>query len=724
MKKLLFCCMTLLSIGLFAQNTKAVAQKIERLETQKTNFKKFNVLNEISQRNTTVETVVNNATLAKIDFNSINSIYTQKNNALEISIPYQGQNIEVQMYRVNPFTESFTLKTNKKASVNYQPGVYYHGIIKNNPNSLVSFNFFEDKFSGIISANEFQNLNIGKLQSANNTTDYIIYSDLNLKVTNDWTCETDDFVKDAYTDYPSSMVFEGATTTEKCVSMYYEMDYDLFTANNSDIEETMDWMSATFNNMQTLYENDDITIALNEVFIWETQDPYQGAGGSGDYLAAFNNERPNFAGDVGQMIGANDNSGGGIAATIEGICSTDNYSYAGVNTGFSTVPTYSWTIMVMTHEHGHVLGSRHTHACVWNGNNTAIDGCAGGVEGNCSTPGYPEEGGLIMSYCHLSGRPGINFALGFGDQPKTVIINNINSKECLSSDCINTCFNTVQNLSLTNISETEATLNWTDTDEQNNEWQYATRIAGSNAALTWQTTKSTSIILDNLVENTYYNAYVRKLCGEVEMPEIVKMFATDADFCSGILFTDSGGSSASYSNDEDFTRTIVPTNSNEKVKVTFNTFNVENGYDFLYIHDGTDTTAPEITGGGLTGQRNGVSFQSSDESGALSFRFTSDGFVTNPGWVAEIECLTLGLDDVNAYLDFSYYPNPVLNQLNIKSKNQIIDVSVYNLAGQKINVKSIQSMDAVIDLSNYTAGTYIIELKFKEKPVRFKVVKK
>ena len=29
----------------------------------------------------------------------------------------------------------------------------------------------------------------------------------------------------------------------------------------------------------------------------------------------------------------------------------------------------------------HTFGSRHTHACVWNGNNTAIDGCSGSTEG-------------------------------------------------------------------------------------------------------------------------------------------------------------------------------------------------------------------------------------------------------------------------------------------------------------------------------------------------------
>lgn len=723
MKKILFACISLFSLGGFAQTTKAVAQKIDLLDSHNTHFKKFAVLNETNQRNTTVESVVKDATLAKIDLKSVNSIYNQKNDALEISIPYQGQEIEVQLYRVNLFTESFTVKTNKKNFVDYVPGVYYRGIIKNDPNSLVSFSFFEDKFSGIISANEFQNLIVGKLISANNTTDYVVYSDMKMNVSNDWNCETDDFVKDAYTEYPSSMMFEGASITQKCVTMYYEMDYGLFTANGSDVDETMDWMSATYNNMQTLYENDDITIALNEVFIWETEDPYQGSGGSAEYLDAFNAERPVFAGDVGQLIGINDNSGGGIAATIEGICSTDNYSYAGVDFAYSNVPTYSWTVMVMTHEHGHVLGSRHTHACVWNGNNTAIDGCAGFVEGNCTQPGSPAEGGTIMSYCHFT--TGINLSLGFGSQPKTVIINNINSKDCLSSDCIATCFNTVKNLTVTNVSDTGATINWTDVDENTEQWEYAVRAVGLNTALNWGSTDSTTALLEDLNENTYYNVYVRKLCGDVTMAALTTMFATDADFCSGILFTDTGGAAGAYSNDEDFTRTIVPMSNDEKIKVVFNSFSTEDGFDFLYIHNGMDTSAAELTGG-LSGNLSaGTSYESTDVSGALSFRFTSDPALNAPGWVAEIECLeVLGTDDLSSYLDFSYYPNPVLNELNISSRNEVLEAIVYDMDGRRLDKKELNSMDAKLDFSAYAAGTYIVELRFKEKPVRFKVIKK
>ena len=48
------------------------------------------------------------------------------------------------------------------------------------------------------------------------------------------------------------------------------------------------------------------------------------------------------------------------------------------------------------------MGSSHTHACVWNGDNTAIDGCAA-TEGSCARGGIPpSNGGTIMSYCDLA----------------------------------------------------------------------------------------------------------------------------------------------------------------------------------------------------------------------------------------------------------------------------------------------------------------------------------
>src|SRR5690606_21482823 len=91
-----------------------------------------------------------------------------------------------------------------------------------------------------------------------------------------------------------------------------------------------------------------------------------------------------------------------------------------------------------THEMGHNLGSPHTHACAWNGNNTAIDGCgptAGYSEGSCPMAPLPTNGGTIMSYCHLVSGVGINFNNGFGPQPGDLIRDKYNTATCNTGTC-------------------------------------------------------------------------------------------------------------------------------------------------------------------------------------------------------------------------------------------------------------------------------------------------
>ena len=105
------------------------------------------------------------------------------------------------------------------------------------------------------------------------------------------------------------------------------------------------------------------------------------------------------------------------------------------------IPVYSWSVTVITHEEGHILGSLHTHDCAWNGNSTAIDGCgpaAGYPGGSCPDAPIPTMG-TIMSYCYIPTlspnppNPGVDLSLGFGHQPDSVIIYTINNANCLSA---------------------------------------------------------------------------------------------------------------------------------------------------------------------------------------------------------------------------------------------------------------------------------------------------
>ena len=107
--------------------------------------------------------------------------------------------------------------------------------------------------------------------------------------------------------------------------------------------------------------------------------------------------------------------------------------------------------------------------------------------------------------------------------------------------------------------------------------------------------------------------------------------------CQG-NFYDSGGASGSYTNNETLVETFYPSTSGAMIRFTFNTFSTELNYDYLYIYNGTSTSAPLI--GTYNGTTSPGTVTASNASGALTFRFTSDASVTATGWSASISCFS------------------------------------------------------------------------------------
>jgi hypothetical protein len=523
------------------------------------------------------------------------------------------------------------------------------------------------------------------------------------------------------------------TESIRCATIYFEIDNDLFLANNGDTTQTSNWMTSVFNNIQTLYNNDGITVALKSIFIWTDLDPYQGVGtSSSDYLNAFAANSPVFDGDLGQLIGIDDGGLGGVAVTINGLCSQDNYSYSDLNVSYSSVPTYSWTIQVITHELGHLLGSPHTHACVWNGNNTAIDNCAPSALGSnweggeCMTtpPTIPStsEKGTIMSYCHLVSGVGISFNNGFGPQPAALIVDTVNNSTCLSTDCINTCINTVTSIEVTNINTNSAYITWSDMGS-GTAWEVSVTPFASTT-IVWTLVTQPTYTVTGLNPNTYYKVRVRPLCSGAIAASRNQIFATtNTNLCS-YPFTDTGGSSGNYTDMESWVRTMMPTGPGLKVRVTFTSFNLETDYDYLYIYNGPDQYNFDLTNGGLTGTTLPTStYTSTAFDGSLTFRFYSDQAVNRAGWNATISCTgTLG-EVSNDFLDFSYYPNPTSGKVSISSKDAITEIKVFNVQGQLLWSQKGNELTTDVDISKFATGTYFFQLKFNDKQANFKVLK-
>lgn len=723
MKRILLFILFLNCVLLPAQNR--IAKQVSELQTRNTNFKDFSVLQTKSnQFDTQVDGVVNEATLATVDLSKVNEIAQNQYEALKLQIPYQGQNIEVLLFKVTLFTDDFSLDTDKGKNVPYQKGAYYRGIVNGDVNSVSSFNFFNGEFNGIISGAQWGNLVVGKLDRPNNQTDYIVYSDAKMKVANDWDC----FTKEEGYEIDQAAFAAREVNTLKCVTFYFEVDYTLFTQNGSDVIATTNWMTSVYNNVQMLFDNDGITTALKSIFVWTSLDPYSDMPSdatSGDYLWSFSQNRPVFNGDVGMLVGIDPGGLGGVAY-LNSICGQSNYAYSDVNLNFASVPTFSWTVQVITHEFGHSLGSPHTHGCVWNGNNTAIDGCgpqAGYEEGNCPQGPIPSatDKGTIMSYCHLVSGVGISFANGFGLQPAALISNTVNSKSCLSSDCIATCINTVVEIQITNITQTSAVITWNDLDTSRTTWQIS--VTGYGLASSWQTVSSNSFTVNNLLPNRYYEVRLRPICTGITPTIERKIFATNGDFCGGMVFTDTGGTTGNHSNMESFIRTMIPNQPNQKLMASFTSFELEFDFDYLYIYDGPDTTYPEFLAGGYTGTNSPGTIVSTAADGSLTFRFYSDQYVNESGWVATISCIqSLGVAG-NDFIDYSYYPNPTNGIVSIKSKDAIQEVAVYNVQGQLLLQQKGNELTTEVDLSTFSKGTYFFKLKINDRETNFKILK-
>lgn len=722
MKKLLFFAFLFSSFNFLGQ--KKVAGRVSELLSTNAIFKRISVLSKAQNSDeNTVNKIVKEATFATINLDEVNQIVTNKYETIALNIPYQNQIISLLLYKVNPLVEGFHVDTNKAQNIMYQKGVYYRGIINAENNSIAAFNFFNGELNGIISNAAFGNLVIGKLDKKGNKTDYIVYSDTNMNILNDFDCHSKEGETVRKNTSPKRI-----NTGDRCASIYFEIDNDLFIQNGSNTTNTTNWITSVFNNIQTLYTNDGITIGLKSIFIWVEPDPYEGIGTtSSAYLNAFNVNTPIFDGDVGQLVGIDPGGLGGVAVTIDGLCSELNYSYSDVNFSFQTVPTYSWTIQVMSHEFGHLLGSRHTHSCAWNGNNTAIDGCgtqAGYAEGSCAIGPIPSdvEKGTIMSYCHLISGVGIGLYNGFGPQPAAKILETINTSSCLSFDCVSSCPNTVVDITSTVISSSSIGIVWNDIGSTTT-WEVSVSPFLSTS-IVWNTVTTNTYTATSLLPNTYYSVQIRPLCSEIEPTIREKIIATLAtNFCASVPFTDTGGS-GNYTDMESWIRTMTPNNPGLKLRATFTSFNLENNYDYLYVFNGQDEFSAPLTPNGLTGSSNPGVFNSTAFDGSLTFKFVSDQLETAPGWNATITC-TGTLEQENPdFLDYSYFPNPTNGIITITSRDLITDLAVYNLQGQLLYVKKPNNILTNVDLSPFALGTYFFKLKINNREVNFKILRR
>ncbi len=372
------------------------------------------------------------------DLSYINKVYREGNEYISLTVPIsEEEEVTLELERFNVLSKNAIIRTSSGDTLkNVDSGLFYRGQIKDR-DGFATVSIFNDRIWSIVSVKDVGSINIVKYDDSDYK--YIVYSDQKVNTPQSFECHTPDYI---------SIQNEGRVydrvemRSDNCVKFYIEADYELYQERGS-VQNTKDWITAVFAEVSTLYNNENINIEISEIKVWDTPDSYSNDDPN-EALDKFKDNNPNFNGNLASLYSLGGNNIGGLAWTD--ILCNKNYSYAYMNifADYQSVPTYSWTVQVIAHEVGHNMGSQHTHACVWNNNNTQIDDCANQYyleigetpEGEAcfdsNNPIMPESG-TIMSYCHLIDGVGVDLALGFGRQPGDLIRDRYNNAGCLTA---------------------------------------------------------------------------------------------------------------------------------------------------------------------------------------------------------------------------------------------------------------------------------------------------
>lgn len=397
--------------------------------------------------------VLPEATLISLDAARVAPLFKAAPAGVAFQLPYQDRNLQLDLVDSGLFSDDFAALFDGKpvqldASV---LGLHYRGTVAGEPDSFVAVSIFPDHVMGLINSPALGELVLGPLSDQpTGATDHIVYKASQLAGLSPAECALDDRQGLAQTakadiDYDAATQPDWMSATAlptkavPTVNLYYDGDADI-TADKGSQSAAVTWITGLANQVGALFANDGVPTNVSGV---NARTSENWGNRPSRVLDQFSNQVPTFNGDAAMALRLR--NFGGIAGSIGGMCGTPTgnisnwypgdagqrtHAVSGIFNSYNTVPTYSFTVSIVAHEFGHVLGSPHTHGCFWNGNNTAIDGCAGYTEdhpntGSCSRPSSPSVGS-IMSYCDSN-----DFNDGFHSQVGSQLRSYLQTQSCL-----------------------------------------------------------------------------------------------------------------------------------------------------------------------------------------------------------------------------------------------------------------------------------------------------
>ncbi len=422
------------------QDPNALARKVASAMSHARSHEEISLFSLAKNGKATARSIEGSAVILQIDQTSIDQLVKNPKKSFSMTIPVdERSSVRLNLVRNKLFADGFEVTTSAAGNAGQRAlGIFYHGTVEGDPTSIVALSVFEDRVDIFLDDGR------GYYQiTQQKNNEYLFY---NARTTGDfgkWKCHNNarhSTFKEVRVQPTNS---HGRSAMMGCVPVYVEADFSMFQREGAN---TTPYITSMMNQTVTIYASIGITIEMSELFVHTTADPWAGQE-LGAKLDNFGLVKGNaYNGRLAHLITAED--GGGVAWT-DVLCAmqsgTDPSGPFGVS-GATTATTPSTDdVITLAHELGHNFGSDHTQACVWNGNNTAIDGCVQPENGpngeTCDRPepNCPAGGGTIMSYCNTPDPPLTTCTVNttWHPQVQTLIINNWNTatQNCLNTAC-------------------------------------------------------------------------------------------------------------------------------------------------------------------------------------------------------------------------------------------------------------------------------------------------
>ena len=383
----------------------------------------------------TENSVTKNAKNTKaIDVNRVllNQIIFENSDDFLFKIPLINEdflNINMKQFSVlNPKHNLIIESTKGKVTEDYIADFQSYYIIHEGK-SIGTFLCFENS---IVISYKYNNrqFEINKIDN-----EFLLFDINDCLLENTFTCEVEEKIEriNIEENYP-----ESSSTNPKCLELAVEVDQhtrNTFSSNTA----TTNWAHAILAGVSQVYFNEvNLNISIVTTIIWETTDPYASyINDASNMLGALRNHWTSNNGSISRdlvhLMTKRNNTGTGGIAYRDVLCN-NSYGYAfsaGLNntTNFNFPnPSYTWNLMVCSHEIGHNIESHHTHWCGWPGG--PIDNCTN-VEGSCSNNPSPQVG-TIMSYCHTTSAGSL---IDF----HSIVVSNALTPGINGASCLTTC---------------------------------------------------------------------------------------------------------------------------------------------------------------------------------------------------------------------------------------------------------------------------------------------